>query len=227
MDLEILVNYWPRVLDGFWTTIFLTVTSVLLGAILALPLAIARISGPRPLSLAAATYITFFRGTPMLAQLFLLYYGAGQFRPLMQDLGIWWFLREPLNCAILTFTLNTAAYQAETLRGGILGVPFGHVEAARACGMTPLLVYRRIILPVAYRIAMPALGNEVILLMKGSAIASVIAIADLMGSSRIIFSRSFEFDIYLWAALLYLLLTFSLERLWAWLERWLNPARPA
>jgi ABC-type arginine/histidine transport system permease subunit len=158
--------------------------------------------------------VSFFRGTPLIAQLFLIYYGSGQFRHELSDLGLWWLFRDPLYCALLTFTLNSAAYQIEILRGALQAVPRGEVEAGRAIGMKAPLLYRRIILPHAYRIAFPALGNEVILMIKGGAIASVITILDLMGQTKRVFAQTFDVSVYLWAAVIYLLMTSAFVWLW-------------
>ena len=112
-------------------------------------------------------YILYFRGTPLLVQLFLVYYGSGQFRPFLDSIGLWVLFREAYFCAVLTLTLNTAAYTAEILRGAIQGVPRGDIEAARAVGYSGILLYRRIVLPKAFRIALPAYTNEVVFLLAG------------------------------------------------------------
>jgi polar amino acid transport system permease protein len=136
---------------------------------------------------------------------------------------LWWFFRDPFNCAVLAFTMNSVAYQIEILRGGLMGVPPGQIEAGKAIGMTKLAAYRRVILPHAYRIAQPALGNEIILLMKGSAVASVITIFDLMGETKAVFAKTFDFSVYLWAAVIYLVITTLFVRVWRYLEKILNP----
>ena len=182
--LAIVATYWPKLAEGLFVTLQLTLLGASVGALLSLPLAIARLKLRPALQAPLRLYVSFVRGTPMLAQLFLIYYGSGQFRPFLQDFGLWAFFREPYNCALLTFALNSTAYQIEILRGGLLGVPQGEIEAADAIGMSPLTKYRRVILPHAYRIAWPALGNEVILLMKASALASVVTVFDLMGETR-------------------------------------------
>lgn len=218
-----LTEYGPLLLEGAWLTIKLSGLALLIGALLAMPMAVARSSRNAFLAVPSRVYISFFRGTPILAQLFLVYFGAGQYRHELQAVDLWWLFRDPFYCALLTFVLNSTAYQAELLRGGILGVPRGEVEAARAYGMSAWLRYRLIVLPHAYRIAFPALGNEVILLLKGSAIVSVVTLFDLMGQTRTIFAKTFDFSIYLWAALLYLLITMLIVRIWRLLEARINP----
>lgn len=219
---ETLIRFWPKLLDGVMMTIWLVFASTLIGAIIALPAAIAKTSGNRFLSTPVQVYISFFRGTPMLAQLFLVYYGAGQFREELMNANLWWFFKEPINCAILTFALNTGAYQTESLRGGLMGIAAGEVEAARAIGMSWLTMYRRIILPHAYRIAFPALGNEVILMIKASSIASTVTIFDIMNYTSEDYTQNFDFFVYLLAGMAYLVMTTAFVNLWHLLERKLN-----
>lgn len=163
-------------------------------------------------------YVSFFRGTPLLAQLFLVYYGSGQFRVPLTEAGLWWFFRDPYYCALLTFVLNSTAYQVEILRGGLRAVPTGQIEAGVAMGMRRFDLYRKIVLPNAYRIAFPALGNEIILLLKGSAVVSVITVLDVMGQTRRAFSQTFDLSVYFWAAVLYLLMTTLFVLFWRRLE---------
>jgi len=220
---DVLANYWPSLLHGLGLTLLLTGLSAMLAGAISLPLAVFRVGAGGTAQVPLRLYISFMRGTPLLGQLFLIYYGSGQFREELQALGLWSFFRNPLNCAILTFTLNSVAYQIEILRGGLMGVPAGQIEAAKAVGMTRLQSYIRVILPHTYRIAQPALGNEVILLMKGSAVASVITIFDLMGETKTIFAKTFDFSIYLWAAIIYLGVTSVFVHGWRYLEKLLNP----
>jgi polar amino acid transport system permease protein len=154
-----------------------------------------------------------------LAQTFLVYYGAGQFRGFFDDIGLWWFFRDAFNCVLLTFTLNTAAYQAEILRGAIESVPRGQVEAAASLGLRPAVIFWKVVLPQAMIVALRPFGNEVILMIKGSAIASVVTVFDLMGATRLAFARSFNFDVYIWAALIYLSMVEILRHTWDWMER--------
>ena len=217
--LESLISNLPKLLEGAQTTLVLTGLGAILAAVFSPPLALIRTAGPAPAQWLLRVYISFIRGTPLLAQLFLVFYGSGQFRAELTGLGLWSFFRDPFNCAVLVFVLNSCAYQTEILRGGIEAVPPGEIEAARAIGMTRARVLARVIFPHAYRIAWPALGNEVILLMKASALASIVTVFDLMGRTRQIFSRSFEFSVYFEAAALYLLITVSFVFLWRQAER--------
>ena len=215
---EVFQNYGCRMFGGLWTTFELVAISSTLGFVLAVGLAIARLYGPRWAQLTISGYTTFFRGTPLLCQLFLVYYGLGQFRLFWQDVGLWWFFREPLYCAVFTFTINTAAYQAEILRGAIQSVPRGQFEGALALGLHRWASLRHVIMPQAMILALRPLGNELIVMIKVSAIASLVTIYDLMGATKLAFSRSFDLAIYLYAALIYLLLVEVVRRVWDKLE---------
>lgn len=203
-DPDIFWRYAPNYLSGLLVTIELVATSVIAGAVLSIPIAAGRRSKNRYLSAFAYAYVYFFRGTPLLAQTFLIYYGLGSFRPELQALGLWGFFREAWYCAILAFTLNTAAYQAEILRGALESVGRGQWEAAAALGLPRLLTLRKIILPQAFLVALRPYGNELILMIKGSAIVAIITVLDLMGETRRAYARTFDFQTYIWAALIYL-----------------------
>ena len=216
---EFFQRYAPRLLQGLLVTIQLVAISIALGAALAFPVAFARDSRSRTLRWLSFAYVNFFRGTPLLAQTFLVYYGAGQFRPFFEAIGMWWFFREAFYCVILTFSLNTAAYQAEILRGALEAVPRGQREAAMSMGLPSRVAFWKVIMPQAMIIALRPFGNEIVLMIKGSAVASVVTIFDLMGATRLAFARSFNFDVYLWAALVYLALVETLRRVWDRLEQ--------
>lgn len=220
--IEIILQYWPRLLDGTLMTIKLTLLGALIAALVSPGFALIRTQASPLAQAPLRLYISFMRGTPILAQLFLIFYGSGQFRPILQEWGLWNFFRDPFNCALLAFALNSTAYQTEILRGGIRGVPQGEIEAARAIGMKRYQTLRRVVFPHAYRIAWPALGNEIILLMKASALASVVTVFDLLGRTRQVFSRTFDFSVYLWAALIYLCITALFVLVWRQAERRLS-----
>ena len=203
---ELWIQYGDRLIDGAVITVKLVVLACILGLVLAVPLALARRSDRRWLSASAYLYIYFFRGTPLILQLALVYYGLAQFEAVRES-PFWIVLGDAEYCGLLGLTLNTTAYLAEILRGGIAAVPRGELEAAEACGMSRRMANRRIVLPRAMRIAWPAYGNEVILLLKGSALVSTITVYDLMGETRSVFSRGYDDTIYLYAAALYLTLT--------------------
>ncbi|WPO99358.1 ABC transporter permease subunit [Pseudomonas sp. HR96] len=213
IDLQLLERYGPRLLEGLWVTVQLVSVSFVLGAVLGTCIALGRMSRSAVLNRTCAAYIYFFRGSPLLAQLFLLYYGLGSLRELWQDLGLWWLFREAWYCTLLAFTLNSAAYQAEILRGSLQSLAPGQREAARALGLGPVATFFKVLLPQMAVVAIGPLGNELILMIKASAIASMVTLYDLMGAAKLGFSRSFDFQIYLWAAVLYLVLVESLRRL--------------
>jgi octopine/nopaline transport system permease protein len=166
MDVGFMVDTMSQLARGVPLTLQLAATSVSLGFIPALCLALALETGRCPIVWPIRGYVAAFRGTPLLVQIFLIYYGLGQFRPTLQLLGLWSFFRAPFWCAILALSLNTAAYGTEIIRGGLQSVPYGQIEAARACGMSRSLAYRRVILPIALRQALPSYGNEIILMIK-------------------------------------------------------------
>jgi polar amino acid transport system permease protein len=212
------LRYGPRYLHGLWTTITLVSISVVFGAVLSLPLAYARMSKNRIVGSFAYGYVYFFRGTPLLAQLFLIYYGLGGFRPQLEAVGLWWFFREAWYCGLFSFILNTAAYQAEILRGAIESVPRGQHEGAASLGISKAITFRKVVLPQALIVALRPYGNEIILLIKGSAVVAIITVYDLMGETRYAFSRTFDYQTYLWAAIFYLAMVEALRHLWAYLE---------
>ncbi|MFN7102610.1 MAG: ABC transporter permease [Pseudorhizobium sp.] len=212
------LRYGPRYLSGLWTTVSLVGLAVILGAILSVPLSFARMSKNRVIGAIAYSYVYVFRGTPLLAQLFLIYYGLGGFRTELESVGLWWFFREAWYCGLLSLTLNTAAYQAEILRGAIESVPRGQHEGAAALGISKSVAFRKIVLPQALIVALRPYGNEIVLLIKGSAVVAVVTVYDLMGETRYAFSRTFDYQTYLWAAIFYLVIVETLRQVWALLE---------
>jgi polar amino acid transport system permease protein len=214
----VLERHGMRLLEGLLTTVELVSISILLGALLAIPVTAARLSHNRIIGGLAFAYVYFFRGTPILAQIFLVYYGAGQFVDELKAMGLWGFFRDAFNCAVLTFSLNTAAYQAEIYRGAIRSVPRGQWEAAQALGLHRLPVLYKVVVPQAAMVALRPLGNEIILMIKASAVASIITVSDLMGQTRLAFSRSFDLTVYLYAGVLYLIMVEMLRRIWNRIE---------
>lgn len=218
-DIEFVEKYGPKYLDGLWITIKLVSISIVLGAMLSLPVALGRMSRNPAVKPVAFAYVYFFRGTPLLAQIFLVYYGAGVFVAELKSIGLWGFFRDPWNCAVFTFALNTAAYQAEILRGAVQSVAKGQWEAAEALGLKRAQTFRKIILPQALIVALRPYGNEIILMIKGSAIVAIITVLDLMGETRRAFSRTYDFQTYIWAAIFYLIMVEALRIGWDRLER--------
>ena len=213
--------YWDtllRLLAGVPLTLQLTVCSVAVGVVLAAVLALlTRVGGVA--GLVARGYIFVFRGSPLLVQIFLIYYGLGQFPAIRQSI-LWPFLRQPWWCALLALSLNTAAYGAEVIRGGLLAVPRGQIEAGRVCGMSTFGLYRRVIMPLALRQALPAYGNEVIIMVKSTSLASVITLMEVTGIAKGIISESFRaLPVFACAAAIYLAINFSIAGVVRLLER--------
>lgn len=207
MDFSVVVEYFPRLLEGAWVSLQLVLISIILGGVFALPIALARISPVAWIRAIPFAYIFFFRGTPLLVQIFLVYYGASQFDAVRESI-LWPILKEPFWCAIIAFTLNTSAYTAEIFRGAIQAIPQGEVEACKVVGMSKAQMYRRILLPRAFGIVLPAYGNEIILMLKGSALASTITILDLTGMARTIIARTYTpMEIFLAAGGIYLVIS--------------------
>lgn len=216
---ELVRKYAPGYLSGVGVTLSLVGISIVAGAILSVPIAYGRMSRNPVIATLAYAYVYFFRGTPLLAQAFLVYYGFGSFRAQFEAVGLWSFFREAFNCAVFAFSLNTAAYQAEILRGAIESVPRGQWEGAASLGLHRLQTLRKIILPQALIVALRPYGNEVILMIKGSAIVAIITVYDLMGITRLTYSRTFDFQSYLWAAIIYLMIVETLRHAIDWIER--------
>lgn len=226
MDIGVIIDNFPRLMEGAWITVQITSISLVLGFVVAVPAAAMRLSGSPLARLPVQGFMFYFRGTPLLVQLFLIYYGSGQLRGLLESVGLWMWFREAWFCAVLTLTLNTAAYTAEILRGAIQGVPRGEIEAARAVGMSGVLLFRRIILPKAFRIALPAYGNEVVFLLQSTSLVSTITLLDLTGVSRRIIAQTFAvYEVFIAAAIIYLVMVYALAYLFRWMERRLNPVR--
>lgn len=222
MNWDVIIKWLPRLLEGAVVTLELLAIAVVAGLILALPMGIARASSNLFVRAVPYAYIFFFRGTPLLVQLFLMYYGLGQFEAVRESV-LWPFLREAYWCAALTMTLHTAAYIAEIIRGAIQAVPAGEVEAARSLGMSRAQAMLHVILPRAARIGLPAYSNEVILMLKASALASTITVLDLTGMARTVIARTYmPVEIFFAAGMIYLIITFVLVGGFRLIEKWLR-----
>lgn len=200
-----LLETMARLLGGLPLTLSLAGLSVLAGGVLAILLTIAR-QASSTLAWGVRGYVYVLRGTPLLVQLFLIYYGLSQFPEVRQSV-LWPFLRQPYWCAILAFTLNTAAYGSEILRGGLESVPQGAVEAGRALGLSRLQLHRTIVLPLAVRLALPAYGNEIVIMVKSTALASIVTLMDVTGIAHEIIADTFRaFEVFGCAGAIYLAL---------------------
>ena len=221
MDIEVIVKNLPLYFEGLWTTVQLVTLSLACGLALAVPIALLAASRRWFFQVPANMYIYVFRGTPLLIQIYIIYYGLAQFEIVRESL-FWAILREAYWCALVSFALNTAGYTGEILRGAIANTPHGEIEAARSVGMSRRKIYTRIVLPSAFRRALPAYGNEVIFMLHGSALAGVITLVDLFGAARIVNSRHFvPFESFIAAGAFYLCLTFVIAWLFKlWERRW-------
>ena len=222
LNWAVIIKWLPKLAQGATLTLELVAIAVIAGLLLAIPLGIARSSRRWYVSALPYAYIFFFRGTPLLVQLFLVYYGLAQFDAVRESF-MWPYLRDPFWCATATMTLHTAAYIAEILRGAIQAIPPGEIEAARALGMSQPKTLFYIILPRASRIGLPAYSNEVILMLKASALASTVTLLELTGMARTIIARTYlPVEIFFAAGLFYLLMAYILVRGFKLLERWLR-----
>ncbi|MBX3581041.1 MAG: ABC transporter permease [Rhizobiaceae bacterium] len=218
-DPDLFARYVPLYLSGLGVTLLLVAVSIVIGAILSVPIAYARMSSNRLLGTLAYAYVYFFRGTPLIAQTFMIYYGVGSFRAELDAVGLWGFFREAWYCAILAFSLNTAAYQAEILRGAIESVPRGQWEGAASLGLHKLQTMWKVVLPQALIVALRPYGNEIILMIKASAIVAIITVYDLMGETRRAYAQTFDFQTYIWAGVIYLAIVEALRHCVDWIER--------
>ena len=220
LDIALIAENFDRFLYGVWMTLNLTFLALVVGGLLAIPMAIARASRHRILNPIIWGYTYVFRGTPLLVQTYLIYYGVGQFDFIRQSWlwdpvlsSAWW-------CALIAFTLNTSAYTTELLRGAIVDTPNGEVEAAIATGHSYLGRMRRIILPSAFRRAIPAYSNEVIFMLHGSVVASTITLQDILGVGRWLNGRYYlAYEGFITAALLYFMIVLCITWGFRWLER--------
>jgi polar amino acid transport system permease protein len=221
-DINLILQSLPQMLKGLGITLQLLVVSGILGLLLAIVLLLMRISGKFYLDWFAQVYIYVFRGTPILVQIFIIYYGLPQFEA-VRDSIFWDILREPTGCAILALTLNTGAYVSEILRGGVLGVDKGLLEAGSALGMSARHKFIYITTPLATRLSLPAYSNDVISLLKSTALASTITITDMTGIARTIVADTYApYEIFISLAIVYMIFTFFIQRFFGLIERYLS-----
>ncbi|WP_119392398.1 ABC transporter permease [Taklimakanibacter lacteus] len=223
MDFTVLIDFLPLILKGLWYTIVLLILSCIFGFILAIPIGLVQVTGPKPLAWLAGAFCTVIRGTPLLIQLYILYYGLGSLFPQIPWIRhsfMWPVLREGFFYAALAFTLSFAGYEGAVMKGAFASVPKGELEAARAFGMSPFTVLRRIWLPRAFRIVLPTLGGETILQLKATPIAALVTVVELYGAAGQIFRSTLDFfPPMLMVAVIYFALTFLITRLFNFVER--------
>ena len=229
MGFPFFIDMFPQLLYGVWLTVEISAICFVLGNAMAVGVALARMSKNPVIATIAKGYISLFRSTPFLTQVYIIYYGCGDFfahTPALRHSFLWPYLRDAFWYGILALSLNTAAYSGNILKGGLEGVPFGEIEAGRAFGMSRFLIFWRISFPRAIRIILPTMSGETILLVKTTAILSTITILDLMGTARFIIAQTFRvYEPLLAAAVYYICLTFIITRVFRYLEAYLNKDR--
>ncbi|KPL53403.1 ABC transporter permease [Prosthecomicrobium hirschii] len=219
LDFSLMLEVLPKLWQGVGMTGRLSLLILLLAFVIAVPLAFARNARAPLLNVPAQAYILFFRGTPALIQVFLVYYGAGQFVWVRTSFA-WAVLRDPFWCLIIALGLNGAAYSGELFAGAMRNVPAGLVEAARALGLSWYSTMRTVVLPLAIRSALPAYSNEIVLTIKATSLASTITILDLTGMARLEVARTYApYEVFLAAGLIYLAIILVLTRGLRVLER--------
>ena len=223
MHWEWLPHYIPLLFHGLYLTVVLWIVSVIFGGMLSVPIALAQVAGPWWLRIPARAYCTFMRGTPLLIQLWLLYYGVGSLFPGIPGIRssfLWPILKEGFYYAILAYSLNFAGYVGEIMRGAFLGVPKGELEAARAFGMSPVKVLFRVWLPRAVYQVLPTLAGEIVGQMKATPLAYTITVMDLMGAKAKITSDTYiMYEPLILIAVIYMILTFILTQAFGYVEK--------
>ena len=197
-----------KIIQGIPLTLQVVIIATILGFILAILVALMRISGRGILSIPAYYFVYLIRGTPLLLQLYFVYYGLGQFS-FIRESFLWPILREPYWCGIITLTISTGAYSSEIIRGGIMSVSKGYLEASNALGMSKFMTFMKVTLPITFRQALPAYGNELILMVKASSLISIITLMEITGIARTIISKTYApVEIFLVAGSIYLFINF-------------------
>ncbi len=223
MDWSVIFEYYPDFIDGFWVTLQLTSLAVSIGFLIAILLSLMKLSKNYALKWTSESIVFFFRGTPLLVQLYLVYYGSGQFRDELENIGLWVYFREAYFCAVLTLAFNTAAYSSEIFSGAIKAVDKGELEAGKAYGMSNFKLYQRIVFPNALRISWSSYANEIIFIMQATSLVSIITLLDLTGVAGRVISKTFAiYEVYIAVAILYLIITYALVFTFTRVEKYLN-----
>ena len=218
-EFHLILESIPKMLAGLGITMQLLFLSSFFGLCLGIILLLMRISGRWYLSFPAFMYIYFFRGTPILVQIFVIYHGLPQFEFIRESI-FWPILREPFGCATLSLSLNSAAYVSEILRGGYLGVEKGLHEAGMALGLSKRDRFFYVTTPIAVRLAIPAYSNDFISMIKATSLASTITLMDMTGVARTIVSKTFApYEIFIAAALIYLVIAWFFQRAFGLFEK--------
>ena len=208
MDIELMINSFPKLLSATLITLKLLSVSLILGLFIGLGFAILRMNNNKLINKFAYGYSYLFRGTPLLVQIFILYFGLGQIEYLRSTF-LWVVLKEPYWCAIIAFSLNTGAYTSEILRSAFQTIKIGYLEAGRSLGIPKKIIFTKIQIPIAIKQSLPAYGNEIILMLKGTSLASTVTLMDLTGVAKYIISTTFKpVEVFIVAGGIYLFMTF-------------------
>ncbi len=219
MDLELMINSLPKLLNAAVITLKLLSVSLIIGLFIGLFFAILRLNKNVFINRFAYGYSYVFRGTPLLVQIFIIYFGLGQIEYLRSTV-LWVILKEPYWCAIIAFALNTGAYTSEILRSAFQTIKPGIIEAGKSLGISNKVIFYKIQIPIAIRQSLPAYGNEIILMMKGTSLASTVTIMDLTGVAKYIISTTFKpIEVFIVAGGIYLFMTFIIHNVIKFLEK--------
>ena len=219
MDIELMINSFPKLLNATLITLKLLSVSLILGLFIGLGFAILRMNNNKLINKFAYGYSYIFRGTPLLVQIFIIYFGLGQIEYLRTTF-LWVVLKEPYWCAIIAFSLNTGAYTSEILRSAFQTIKPGYLEAGRSLGIPSKIIITKIQIPIAIKQSLPAYGNEIILMLKGSSLASTVTLMDLTGVAKYIISTTFKpVEVFIVAGGIYLFMTFIIHNVIKYLEK--------
>ena len=219
MDLELMINSLPKLLNAAVITLKLLSVSLIIGLFIGLFFAILRLNKNIFINRFAYGYSYVFRGTPLLVQIFIIYFGLGQIEYLRSTV-LWVILKEPYWCAIIAFALNTGAYTSEILRSAFQTIKPGIIEAGKSLGISNKVIFYKIQIPIAIRQSLPAYGNEIILMMKGTSLASTVTLMDLTGVAKYIISTTFKpIEVFIVAGGIYLFMTFIIHNVIKFLEK--------
>tara|TARA_B100001029_G_scaffold175727_1_gene177570 strand:+ start:1280 stop:1951 length:672 start_codon:yes stop_codon:yes gene_type:complete len=222
MDFELMITSFPKLLIATTVTLKLLSLSLLFGLVIGLLFAVMRMSKKFLFNKFAYGYSYLFRGTPLLVQIFIIYFGFGQVEFIRNSI-LWVILKEPYWCAIIAFALNTGAYTSEILRSAFQTIKKGYIEAGKSLGISGKIIFYKIQIPIAIRQSLPAYGNEIILMLKGTSLASTVTLMDLTGVAKYIISTTFKpIEVFIVAGSIYLFMTFLVHNLIKFLERKYN-----
>ena len=219
MDFELMINSFPKLLNATLITLKLLSASLFFGLFIGLLFAVLRMNKNLIINKFAYGYSYLFRGTPLLVQIFIIYFGLGQIEYLRSTI-LWVILKEPYWCAIIAFALNTGAYTSEILRSAFQTIKPGFIEAGKSLGISSKIIFYKIQIPIAIRQSLPAYGNEIILMLKGTSLASTVTLMDLTGVAKYIISTTFKpIEVFIVAGSIYLFMTFLVHTTIKYLER--------